>query len=1188
MASIKNDGGCRQSSASAVHRRSRLAAGVSGLALLAGVGVAPAWAQSVDVTSASDSGPGTLRSAVETANGNPAIDTVRSILPAGATITLSSGPVAVGSSITLDAEAPLTIANVPDIPNRAALHLSGGNRLTITAPATISTSFNYDFADLVANPVGGIVIGDGGNVLDISGRVQSSGGRRPAMISLGDGNTIRLRSGGAISSTGSYTFGILSQGADARIVVEQDAGITAQSLYGTGISFSGAGTHIDIAGDLVTTGQAARGIAGDVDASDAVVDVSGRIDLQYSGLASPSHTGISIGGDRAVVTVLGTGEIVTHDHTTASAIYLSGDDATAIVAGALRAGQGRAVRLTGSGGRLELRPGYAITGGVEGNGAAMLTLGGVGNASFDLAALGGQFTGFAALDKRDGSTWTLTGAGTGFAGPVTIDGGTLLVDGAIAGSAVTVNAGGTLGGSGEVGSVVVADDGILAPGSSIGTLTVAGDLTLNQASQLRYEIGTPGGAVDPAGGSSDRVAVGGNLTLDGQLHLTDAGGAGIGHYRLMTYAGSLADNTLDVVAPGPVAGTYTVMAGAGNVDLVIAGGGTDPVIGDPSLQYWQDSSPTWDAAGTDWRNSGGSVDVAWAGNHGVFQGPGGTVAIEGTQSFRGLQFVSDGYVLAGPGALQTVAGGSELRVLAGETATIAAAITGAGGISKTEGGTLILSGANTYAGATAIDGGVLRAGAANTFSAGSAHVVAAGAVLDLAGYDQTVGSLAGEGSVLLGSAALTAGGDNTSTTFSGVMEGSGGLTKTGAGILTLTGENTYTGLTTIDQGNLYLGDGGAGGSVAGNIHNDNAFLVFNRSDDFTYAGVLSGTGSTAFVGTGMTTLTGDSSSLTGRAIVTAGNLRIGAGGSFGTSLLSVDAEGVLSGLGTVTGDVSLTGGTLAPGADALGTLAVQGNVAFDADSAFAVRIAADGTNDALAATTASLNGNVTVAAIDPHTSYVDRQTYTILTTTPNGLSGTFDGATMLTHSAFLTPTLTHNADNVELTIAMTTDFAAVAETYNQAQAARALNDFEQTGDALTVFNAVAGLNADDARRAFDQVSGEVQASGRHVIDETFALFNRTLRHQGVAGVGSGNAGAQVFTAPLGYGPAMSAGNAGLAAIDDASGYADARVRGAWLAPLGGFGQVDGDANAARLDWWSAGLAGGYEGVIDVGSGNAAG
>ena len=83
--------------------------------------------------------------------------------------------------------------------------------------------------------------------------------------------------------------------------------------------------------------------------------------------------------------------------------------------------------------------------------------------------------------------------------------------------------------------------------------------------------------------------------------------------------------------------------------------------------------------------------------------------------------------------------------------------------------------------------GTLQAGAANAFAPQSLFNVASGAVLDLNGFNETVGSLAGAGDVTLGSGTLTAGGTNASTTYSGAIFGSGGFNKTGSGTLVLTG-----------------------------------------------------------------------------------------------------------------------------------------------------------------------------------------------------------------------------------------------------------------------------------------------------------------------------------------------------------------------------------------------------------------
>src|SRR5207245_509643 len=119
-------------------------------------------------------------------------------------------------------------------------------------------------------------------------------------------------------------------------------------------------------------------------------------------------------------------------------------------------------------------------------------------------------------------------------------------------------------------------------------------------------------------------------------------------------------------------------------------------------------------------------------------------------------------------------------------------------------GTLVFGASTTYSGPTTISSGTLRAGVINALSPNSAFTV--NGMLDLAGYNQTIGSLSGATgiNVLLGEATLTTGGDGSSTVFRGVISGSGGLHKVGSGTLTLSGVNTYTGSTTIDGGAVRL------------------------------------------------------------------------------------------------------------------------------------------------------------------------------------------------------------------------------------------------------------------------------------------------------------------------------------------------------------------------------------------------
>lgn len=102
--------------------------------------------------------------------------------------------------------------------------------------------------------------------------------------------------------------------------------------------------------------------------------------------------------------------------------------------------------------------------------------------------------------------------------------------------------------------------------------------------------------------------------------------------------------------------------------------------------------------------------------------------------------------------------------------TWAGAISGAGFLTKQGAGSLTLtSAANRYSGATEVAQGTLQAGGVNTFSAASVHVVAAEAILDLAGFDQTVAGLSNRGTVQFSAAS-----PGTVLTVTGPYVGQGG------------------------------------------------------------------------------------------------------------------------------------------------------------------------------------------------------------------------------------------------------------------------------------------------------------------------------------------------------------------------------------------------------------------------------
>ncbi len=114
---------------------------------------------------------------------------------------------------------------------------------------------------------------------------------------------------------------------------------------------------------------------------------------------------------------------------------------------------------------------------------------------------------------------------------------------------------------------------------------------------------------------------------------------------------------------------------------------------------------------------------------------------------------------------------------------------------------------NTYSGPTVIaPNSTLQAGAANVIGSQSAVTLSNGAVFNVAGFNQSLGSLAGLGSIINTNAkmTLTVGDNGASTLFGGTISGSQDLVKAGSGILNLTNSNFYTGSTIVNGGTLQL------------------------------------------------------------------------------------------------------------------------------------------------------------------------------------------------------------------------------------------------------------------------------------------------------------------------------------------------------------------------------------------------
>ena len=310
----------------------------------------------------------------------------------------------------------------------------------------------------------------------------------------------------------------------------------------------------------------------------------------------------------------------------------------------------------------------------------------------------------------------------------------------------------------------------------------------------------------------------------------------------------------------------------------------------------------------------------------------------------------------------------------------------ASGLTKTNEGTLTLSGANTFTGTLAVNGGTLQFGsaaAAGTTAAGT--TVAFGAKVDLNG--QTVGNeafnLAGEltntsatGASLAGTVTLngtgTVSADATkSLTLGGVVTGSGALAKTGAGTVVLSGANDFSGLATITDGTLQLGHLSAlGSTAAGTTVDATGTLDLNGlavgAEAIALSGSLTNSSATAAslsgaitLGAGTATLVTNAGSLTltGGLDVSSFNLTIG-----GSADVTVSGS---SGLTGTTGLVTKNGaGKLTLNAASTADFDIIDGGQVDAAGAINVATLENGTlNAAAGATVVTMNlGSLNIGA----------------------------------------------------------------------------------------------------------------------------------------------------------------------------------------------------------------------------------
>lgn len=403
--------------------------------------------------------------------------------------------------------------------------------------------------------------------------------------------------------------------------------------------------------------------------------------------------------------------------------------------------------------------------------------------------LGGGVGG--SLTKVGTATLTLAGANT-FTGGTTLDSGTLIVNN---NSALGT---GTL--------TITSASGATTLGSTVNNTTISNTIVL----QGDVSVSTAGfgqnfimnGNVDV--GATTRTITG--VTLGGQVQFGTGGISGTGGVNFAT-SFTNQDQYVAFIMNSSNTNTYTGLTTVGNGaflvlqgtaangavqgDVLVTGNGVIDYLGGPGT-----AQQISDTATVTVNSNGNSASGMAFGGFDLFNAGGGVETI-GSLFGSGSVWLSNSTLEVGAGNFT--------GVITDGTHTDQFNVPLVGGkLTKIGLGTLILSGSSTHTGATTVAGGTLQAGAVNTLSSASAVSVSGGATLDLNNFNQSVGSISGTGTVTLGTATLTTGNSNTSTTFSGSIQGAGGLTKIGTGTTTLSGANTYTGATTVNAGTLVI------------------------------------------------------------------------------------------------------------------------------------------------------------------------------------------------------------------------------------------------------------------------------------------------------------------------------------------------------------------------------------------------
>ena len=1077
-----------------------------------------------------------------------------------ATVTIDgTGNLVLGAAERLNDAAAVTVAsggvlNLQGFDEKIDALVLGG---TLDGTGTLTArSYDLNNADVIANLGTGVLTNSGGTstlrgtaaagTVDVAAGtlVLASGDRLAdtAAVSVAAGAALNIGEftdtvgslvlSGTLDGTGTLTAdsyalngATLNANLGAGVLVNTGGVSTLFGTAGAGIVNVAAGSLVLAAAERLADGAAvsvASGATLDLGAFAETVDTL-ALNGTLAGTGTLTARTYTLNGGTAAAN-LGTGALVN----AGGASTLGGTSAAATVAA-------NAGTLTlGAADRLD--DGAAVTIAT----AATLDLG-TFNDTVDTLALNGTLAGTGTLTAR---TYTLTG-GTAAAnlgtGTLTNAGGASTLRGTSAAAAVAVNAGTlTLGAADRLdngAAVTVATLATLNLGAfsdTVDTLALNGTLagtgtltartyTLNGGTAVA-NLGT--GTLTNAGGSSTLNGTSaativnltaGTLTLGAPERLADAAAVTVAAGAQLALGGT---ETI-----GSLAGAGTVGLGAGT--LVTGGSNASTAFGGTLTGtggLTKTGTGSFTLSGTNSYTGATTINagtLAVTGGSAIADASIVTVAAPGTLLLQTAETIGG---LAGAGAVTL--GANTLTVASTGATTFAGVIAGAGGLTKTGAGTLTLSGANSFTGATAVTAGTLTLGASNVLADATAVTVGSGAVLDLRTNSDTVNSLALNGT-LAGTGTLTAATYALNGAAVNGNLGAGTLTQ-GGGTSTLTGTSAAA-TVNVAAGTLALGaanrlaDAAAVTVASGAVLDLGAFTdtvgalalngTLNGTGTLTAASyLLNGAAVNGNLGAGTLTQAGGISMLAGTSAagavnVNAGTLRLGAAnrladagavmvangaildlGAFSDTVGSVALNGTLNGTGTLTAASYLLNGASVNGNLGAGMLTQAGGISTLAgtSAAGAVNVNA-GTLRLGAANRLADAGAVTVAngAILDLGAFSD-------TVASVALNGTLNGTGTLTAASYLLNGASVNANLGAGTLTQAGGISTLAGT----SAAAAVN----------VNAGVLQLTADE--RLADTAAVSV-ASGA-----TFDLNGRTETVASVTGAG---------TTALGAGPLVLAG-----------------------------------------------------------------